>query len=182
MNIANQEGNVEIFIRGVGTANNTELGDPSAATHINGVGICRGLAASVRCSSTSSVSSESTAALADATFSLSDSFRLKGGVRYTDEEKSRFGIGGNWQVIALGGDGFDCCFGTRFSMPGFAPRFLDRPSFDVSDRSRQALARYLLEGATFGARDTLNTQITGVVDGSLPNGTCVDRPDVDPPA
>jgi len=37
MNIANQEGNVEIFIRGVGTANNTELGDPSAATHINGV-------------------------------------------------------------------------------------------------------------------------------------------------
>jgi iron complex outermembrane recepter protein len=125
------------------------------------------------------VSSESTAAFADATFSLSDSFRLKGGVRYTDEEKSRFGIGGNWQVIALGGDGFDCCFGTRFSTPGFAPRFLDRPSFDVSDRSRQALARYLLEGATFGARDTLNTQITGVVDGSLPNGTCVDRPDVD---
>ena len=37
MNVANQEGNVEIFIRGVGTANNTELGDPSAATHINGV-------------------------------------------------------------------------------------------------------------------------------------------------
>ena len=28
MNVANQEGNVEIFIRGVGNANNSELGDP----------------------------------------------------------------------------------------------------------------------------------------------------------
>ena len=37
MNVANQEGNVEIYIRGVGTSNNTELGDPSAATHLNGV-------------------------------------------------------------------------------------------------------------------------------------------------
>ena len=37
LSIANQEGNVQIYIRGVGTANNTELGDPSAATHLNGV-------------------------------------------------------------------------------------------------------------------------------------------------
>jgi hypothetical protein len=29
VSIANQEGNVEIFIRGVGSANNTELGDPA---------------------------------------------------------------------------------------------------------------------------------------------------------
>jgi iron complex outermembrane receptor protein len=29
LSIANQEGNVEIFIRGVGSANNTELGDPA---------------------------------------------------------------------------------------------------------------------------------------------------------
>ncbi|WP_453977457.1 hypothetical protein [Brevundimonas sp. Marseille-Q4549] len=28
LSIANQEGNVQIYIRGVGTANNTELGDP----------------------------------------------------------------------------------------------------------------------------------------------------------
>src|SRR4051812_40117527 len=33
MNIANQEGNVEIYIRGVGSSNNTELGDPAAAPH-----------------------------------------------------------------------------------------------------------------------------------------------------
>ena len=28
LNISNQEGNLDIFIRGVGSANNTELGDP----------------------------------------------------------------------------------------------------------------------------------------------------------
>lgn len=39
--IGTQEGNTEIFIRGVGSANNTELGDPSAATHIDGVYIPR---------------------------------------------------------------------------------------------------------------------------------------------
>lgn len=41
LSIANQEGNVEIFIRGVGSANNTELGDPGAAPHLNGVYIPR---------------------------------------------------------------------------------------------------------------------------------------------
>jgi iron complex outermembrane receptor protein len=41
LNIANQEGNVEIYIRGVGSSNNTELGDPAAAPHINGIYIPR---------------------------------------------------------------------------------------------------------------------------------------------
>lgn len=41
LNISNQEGNVDIFIRGVGSSNNTELGDPGAAPHINGVYIPR---------------------------------------------------------------------------------------------------------------------------------------------
>ena len=41
LNISNQEGNIDIFIRGVGSANNTELGDPAAAPHINGVYIPR---------------------------------------------------------------------------------------------------------------------------------------------
>lgn len=41
LSIANQEGNVEIFIRGVGSANNTELGDPAAAPHLNGIYIPR---------------------------------------------------------------------------------------------------------------------------------------------
>lgn len=41
LSIGNQEGNVEVFIRGVGSSNNTELGDPGAAPHLNGVYIPR---------------------------------------------------------------------------------------------------------------------------------------------
>jgi len=41
LSIGNQEGNVEVFIRGVGSTNNTELGDPGAASHLNGVYIPR---------------------------------------------------------------------------------------------------------------------------------------------
>jgi iron complex outermembrane receptor protein len=36
-----QEGNAEVFIRGIGSTNNTELGDPAVATHIDGVYIPR---------------------------------------------------------------------------------------------------------------------------------------------
>lgn len=39
--IGNQEGNTEVFIRGIGSNNNTELGDPAVATHIDGVYIPR---------------------------------------------------------------------------------------------------------------------------------------------
>jgi iron complex outermembrane receptor protein len=39
--IGNQEGNTEVYIRGVGSNNNTELGDPATATHINGIYIPR---------------------------------------------------------------------------------------------------------------------------------------------
>ena len=41
LSIGIQDGNTEIFIRGVGSSNNTELGDPSAAPHLNGVYIPR---------------------------------------------------------------------------------------------------------------------------------------------
>ena len=41
LSIANQEGNIEIYIRGVGSANNTELGDPGSASHLNGIYIPR---------------------------------------------------------------------------------------------------------------------------------------------
>jgi len=41
LSIANNMGNIEVFIRGVGSSNNTELGDPAAATHLNGVYVPR---------------------------------------------------------------------------------------------------------------------------------------------
>ncbi len=41
MTVANNGGNVEIWIRGVGSSNNTELGDPAAAFHFDGVYVPR---------------------------------------------------------------------------------------------------------------------------------------------
>lgn len=41
LSIANNQGNVEVFIRGIGSSNNTELGDPAAAFHLDGVNIPR---------------------------------------------------------------------------------------------------------------------------------------------
>ena len=37
LEIGNKQGNIEVWIRGVGSSNNTELGDPAAATHMDGV-------------------------------------------------------------------------------------------------------------------------------------------------
>lgn len=41
MEIGTQEGNTEVYIRGVGSNYNTELGDPAVANHIDGVYIAR---------------------------------------------------------------------------------------------------------------------------------------------
>lgn len=41
LSIANNQGNIEVYIRGVGSSNNTELGDPAAATHLNDVYVPR---------------------------------------------------------------------------------------------------------------------------------------------
>ncbi len=124
------------------------------------------------------VEGESWAVFADGTINITDDFRLKGGLRYTDESKSREGIGGNWALVLGGADGA-CCFGTRLGTPGFVPALLDRPSFDVRNLHTTAeLARFLLQGAlNFGTRDTLPGQLAGILDGTAPNGTCVVRPD-----
>lgn len=37
MQIGNQEGNTEVYIRGIGSDNNTELGDPAVAVHLDGI-------------------------------------------------------------------------------------------------------------------------------------------------
>lgn len=41
LQIGNNQGNIEVFIRGVGSTNNTELGEPAAATHMDGIYIPR---------------------------------------------------------------------------------------------------------------------------------------------
>jgi iron complex outermembrane recepter protein len=126
------------------------------------------------------VQGKSSAIFADGTFDINDKFRVKGGLRYTDEQKYRYGIGGNW-VIGLGSDGFNCCFSVRLGTEGFQPAFINRPNFDVSGLggNNAATALFLLQGfLTPGARDTLIAQLGGVVDGTRPNGTCIDRPDI----
>ncbi|MCD9033355.1 TonB-dependent receptor [Luteimonas sp. Y-2-2-4F] len=121
------------------------------------------------------VKGRSTAAFADGTFDLTDRTRLKAGLRYTREFKSRYGIGGNW-ALGLPGQGGD--FATRLGTPGFAPAFLYRPNFDVTGLTSQAdMARFLLQGIlSHGLNDTIAQQIGQVPDGG-PFG-CVDRPDI----
>jgi iron complex outermembrane recepter protein len=126
------------------------------------------------------VEGSSSAAFADGVFNVTDSFRVKAGLRYTDEKKYRYGIGGNY-TIGLGSNNFDCCFSVRLGTEGFRPALANRPNFDVSglNGNNAAIARFLLEGIlTPGARDTLITQLGGVIDGTRPNGTCIDRPDI----
>lgn len=123
------------------------------------------------------VDGKSWAVFGDGTFDVNDRFRVKGGVRYTDERKSRDGIGGNW-TIGLGGDGGT--FQTRLGTEGFFPTLLNRPSFNTAGLVTNAdKARYLLDGILrAGARDTMQQQLQGIVDGTRPNGTCIDRPDI----
>lgn len=126
------------------------------------------------------VRGKSSAAYADGTFDFTDRFRMKAGIRYTEEDKYRYGIGGNW-VLGLGSEGFGCCFNTRLGTEGFEPAFTKRPNFDVTGLSGNAdYAQFLLQGIlNNGARDTIFEQLAGIADGSRPNGTCFQRPDID---
>lgn len=124
------------------------------------------------------VNADSFAAYIDVTYPLTDQLRVKGGYRYTEESKSRNGIGGNW-VLGLGSEGFNCCFTTRLGTEGFTPLFRNRPTYAAPTNNVEA-ALYFQNAFTPGARDTLLQQIAGVADGSRPNGTCVNRPDTQP--
>lgn len=126
------------------------------------------------------VQADSFAAYVDMTYPVTDQLRLKGGFRYTEENKSRRGIGGNW-VLGLGSDGFGCCFTTRLGTEGFRPIFTGRDSYaPPTPGNNQEAAQYFMNAFRPGARDTFLDQIAGVADGSRPNGTCVDRPDTQP--
>ncbi|MFD1787900.1 TonB-dependent receptor [Sphingomonas floccifaciens] len=126
------------------------------------------------------VKGESYAVYLDSTYDVTDRLRVIGGIRYTNEKKSRYGIGGNW-ALTLGGEDYACCFGTRLGTEGFRPALLDRPNFNVTGLTTpRQLAQFLIEGiATPGARDTLIQQIGAIANGTNPNGTCIDRPDID---
>lgn len=123
------------------------------------------------------VRGRSWALFGDGTYEVTDRFRLKAGLRHTDERKSRYGIGGNW-TIGLGAEN-GCCFATRLGTPGFRPALTRRPNFDVTGLTSNAdFARFLLEGIIrHGINDTTLAQIGPIADGSRPNGGCVARTD-----
>jgi iron complex outermembrane recepter protein len=116
------------------------------------------------------IDAKSSAIFADGTFDVTKSTRVLGGLRYTTEEKYRYGIGGNW-VLGLGADGFDCCFSTRLGTEGFVPALLDRSSFNVKGLTPAQQTQFLINSVKVaGARDTLIRQA---------NGECFSRPDID---
>lgn len=129
------------------------------------------------------VNGESFALYGDVTFDISERARLIGGIRYTDESKDRFGIGGGFALIN-GGSDFSCCLATRLGTEGFTPAGFDgRPNFDVSGiDNNQQRAQFLLEGiAAAGARDDIIVQLIDVANGTSPTGTgrCIARSDND---
>lgn len=123
----------------------------------------------------------SSALYADGTYKVTDSLRVLGGIRETDEGKSRYGIGGNLALV-LGGADYNCCLYTRLGTEGFQPNLLARPNFDMSKVVTPAqMAQFLMQTTmTPGARDTLNAQIGPIADGSNPAGNCFSRPDLGP--
>ncbi|MFT4179329.1 MAG: TonB-dependent receptor [Thermomonas sp.] len=126
------------------------------------------------------VNGKSSAAFADGTFDVNDRLRLKGGLRYTKEEKSRYGIGGNWAMGLPGtvNGSFAGDFATRLGSPGFAPAFMYRPNFDVSGITSNAdKAKFLLQGIlSYGIIDTIYDQLGPAANGG--DFGCVDRPDI----
>ncbi|OYT86722.1 MAG: TonB-dependent receptor [Burkholderiales bacterium PBB6] len=126
------------------------------------------------------VRGRSTAAFADGTLEVAPAWRLLGGLRYTEESKYRYGIGGN-MALTLGGQDFACCVATRFGTEGFVPNLLDRPNFDLSQVTTEAQkAQFLIDSIKVpGLRDTLISQIGAIANGSNPSGNCFTRPDID---
>jgi iron complex outermembrane receptor protein len=117
---------------------------------------------------------ESYSVYGDATFNVSDRFRLTGGLRYTEDKKERFGVNARYQFI-LGGSNFNCCFGTGVGTEGFQFAALDRTILNPdTDGNRmlsdaEILAFYFNGVKQFGARDGLdNIFANGVILGDAP--------------
>lgn len=98
------------------------------------------------------VNGDSQAVFADATFDVTEVFRVLGGVRLTHETKSRK------DGLALGLNGFPGQGGpTRLGTEGYRPAYFDRELYELPpDSTLEERVNLYLDGVgSFGARDTL---------------------------
>ena len=130
------------------------------------------------------VDTDSYAAYADATYEVSDNFRVTAGIRYTDDSKRRTGVAARYG-FAIGDNNFNCCLGVRIGTEGFEfagrGRTIFNPDIDGDGSiSDQEVFDFYANGiAQFGARDNLDDIIApGPVGGhfdDVPEGTpCLD--------
>lgn len=107
------------------------------------------------------VDTDSLAAYGDFTYSVTDKFRLTGGVRVTTDRKERSGVAARYG-LALGGAGFSCCLGVRTGTEGFEFAAGDRTIInpDTNDDGNitdQEVFDFFANGiAQFGDRDNLD--------------------------
>ena len=129
---------------------------------------------------------ESISIYGDATYNVSDQFRLTGGLRYTKDEKERFGINARY-AFGFGGPDFSCCFinGVASGTEGFEFAGLDRTILipdtngDGTVDANESIA-FLFDGIrTFGARDGFDDIFPGgqQIQDVFPNAA--DRPSCD---
>ena len=106
---------------------------------------------------------ESISFYGDATYNVTDKFRVTGGLRFTEDDKERFGINARFgQSFIIGGDGFGCCFAPPVGTEGFQFAGFDRTIFNPdtdgnNEISSQEIIDFYFDGIeTFGARDGLD--------------------------
>lgn len=122
----------------------------------------------------------------DATFSVTEDFRLTGGIRYTNDDKERFGINARY-AFGVGGPDFSCCFinGVGHGTEGFQFAALDRTIFNPDSNgdgqidATESIAFFFNGIANFGARDGFDDVFPGgqQIQDAIPNAA--DRPPCD---
>jgi iron complex outermembrane receptor protein len=104
---------------------------------------------------------DSFGAFADATYEVSDQFRVTAGIRYTDDQKERTGVAARYG-LALGGGSFECCLGVRVGTEGFEFSAFNRTIIDPDTDGDGAISEaeifeFHADGiAQFGGRDNLD--------------------------
>lgn len=107
------------------------------------------------------VDTDSLAAYGDLTYSVTEKFRITGGVRYTADRKERTGVAARYG-LALGDDNFNCCLGVRTGTEGFEFAARGRTIIDPDTNGDGTISdlevfQFQANGvATPGARDNLD--------------------------